>query len=206
MPTIEWVSLNVAVERLRSLWGIPPLIAEDIVRNVIQGGKVDVRAVTLGRLVPQIITEQIRSELVPNALFAVNYENIEIDWNGLLVHGRKLIPTWIHVPEPPTERRSSHKRDRTVPSPSPAAKIKLKNSRRGPKQGTTGLQTSDRNLFPRITEQIQSGKARSPYGAALNLMAEIAGNGTPKNKAKRVSALYRREQAAVKPLKLSETV
>ena len=58
MPTIEWVSLNVAVERLRSLWGIPPLIAEDIVRNVIQGGKVDVRAVTLGRLVPQIITEQ----------------------------------------------------------------------------------------------------------------------------------------------------
>jgi hypothetical protein len=43
MRAIEWVSLYEAVVRLQAFWGIPPSIAEDIVRNVVHGGSVEVR-------------------------------------------------------------------------------------------------------------------------------------------------------------------
>ena len=115
MPSIEWVSLYGAVGRLESLWGIPQSIAEQIVRNVLQGGKVEVRGVPRYAQVPQIITEQIRSALLPNVLSARDYEDIEIEVNGLIAHGRKLIPSWICVAELPTTRKgSSHKRDRAA--------------------------------------------------------------------------------------------
>jgi hypothetical protein len=65
---------------------------------------------------------------------------------------------------------------------------------RGPKQGTTGYQKADRSLFIDISKSIADGK-RSAYGAALILADEgkIRGAGTQESKAKRVSALYRRE-------------
>jgi hypothetical protein len=115
MPAIEWVSLFVAVARLENLWSVPRLIAEGIVRNVLQGGTVEVRGVARYQQVPQIITEQIRTALSPNYLVSPDWESIEIDWNGLLMHGRKLIPGWIEVTEPPARRKgSSHKRDRAA--------------------------------------------------------------------------------------------
>lgn len=65
---------------------------------------------------------------------------------------------------------------------------------RGPKPGETGFQRTDRKLFPKIKHLIESGKAQSPYGAALTLAVEIAGRGTQESRAKRVSALYRKER------------
>lgn len=68
---------------------------------------------------------------------------------------------------------------------------------RGPKPGATGLQKVDRKLFPDITRLVKSGQAQSAYGAALKLaMAKrLAGSGTDDSKARRVSALYRKERS-----------
>jgi len=67
---------------------------------------------------------------------------------------------------------------------------------RGPKPGETGLQKADRKLFREIKRRIESGQAQSPHGAALQLAlnGKLAGAGSPENRAKRVSALYRRER------------
>jgi hypothetical protein len=70
--------------------------------------------------------------------------------------------------------------------------------RRGPRQHTTGYETSDRKLFPRIKELISSGKARSPHSAALMLSDDIAGGGTSESKAKRLSARYRKEHPDIR--------
>jgi hypothetical protein len=67
---------------------------------------------------------------------------------------------------------------------------------RGPRQNTTGYQASDRKLFPRMKKLMATGQARSSFSAALMLADEIApqkGTSTPESKAKRVSALFRKE-------------
>jgi hypothetical protein len=71
-----------------------------------------------------------------------------------------------------------------------------KRSQRGPERGTTGFRTLDRKLFSKISKLLKTGKARSAYGAALLLHEEIAGRASPENKARRVSARYRKERAA----------
>jgi len=199
MSAIEWVSLCEAVARLQNLWGIHLSIAEGIVRSVLQGGEVEVRGVARDQLVPQIITEQIRSALrsalFPNFLGSLDWRDIEIDWNGLVKHGRKLVPRWINVTEPPVRPKgSSRQRVRAARARDLAAQVKLKKQERGPKRGETGFQASDRKLFSQISEKIKNGKARSPYGAALLLADQIAGDGTPGSKARRISALYRKER------------
>ena len=70
----------------------------------------------------------------------------------------------------------------------------LKKRQRGPVRGTTGFRAQDRKIFPAIAELIKSGKARSAHSAALTLADEIPGRGSPQNKAKRVSALYRKQR------------
>jgi hypothetical protein len=66
---------------------------------------------------------------------------------------------------------------------------------RGPKPGKTGLQEADRKLFAEIKRLLETGQAQSPYGAALTLADRLPGrkNTLPESKAKRVSALYRKE-------------
>lgn len=69
--------------------------------------------------------------------------------------------------------------------------------RRGPPPGENNYRRADAKLFPEITRLIRSGRARSPYGAAMLVMerkgvAAVAGYGSRENKAKRISALYRR--------------
>jgi hypothetical protein len=70
---------------------------------------------------------------------------------------------------------------------------KANKSGRGPEYGTTGYQALDRKAFPRMKRLIKEGKARSAYGAALKLTNELAGDGTPESKAKRVATLYHKE-------------
>jgi len=66
--------------------------------------------------------------------------------------------------------------------------------RPGPARDTTGYQASDRKLFPEISRMIESGDARSAYGAALRIADKIAGrNSKPESRAIRLSALYRKE-------------
>jgi hypothetical protein len=80
------------------------------------------------------------------------------------------------------------------PIRAPDIVLEAKSPERGPLRGTTGYQTQERKLFPRISKLLKRGEARSPYGAALTLSKEISGRGTPESKAKRVSALYRKEK------------
>ena len=70
---------------------------------------------------------------------------------------------------------------------------KANKSRRGPEYETTGYHASDRKALRRMSRLIKEGKARSAYGAALKLADELAGDGTPQSKAKRVATLYRKE-------------
>jgi hypothetical protein len=91
MSDIEWVSLYFAVARLEDHWGIPSFIAQQIVRNVVEGGRAEVRAVQRYQLVPKIVTGRIR--LTRDHLFSEeDFKQIEIDWNGLLVNGYSLLP------------------------------------------------------------------------------------------------------------------
>jgi hypothetical protein len=44
-----------------------------------------------------------------------DYEEIEIDWNGLLEEGRKLVPSWIQVPQSQKlQKRPTYKRDQAT--------------------------------------------------------------------------------------------
>jgi hypothetical protein len=117
MP-IEWVELSIAVERLERDWGIPRKIAEEIVRNALRIGKVQVRGVARYELVPQIITEKIGPALDRNYLSSQDWDQIEIDWKALLAHGRKLIPSWIKVnrAERKTRTRAGSGRQKTRPT------------------------------------------------------------------------------------------
>jgi len=66
---------------------------------------------------------------------------------------------------------------------------------RGPRMGTSGYGEHDRRAFPEIERLIRSGKAGSPFGAALLLAKRnrLAGRGTVESIAKRTSDRYRRE-------------
>ena len=87
--------------------GDPPAIAEDIVRNVVHGGRVEVRAVARYQQVPQIVTGQIR--LFEGSLWATDYDAAEIDWNGLVVEGRKIVPAHLVVLDTSSADRTPRK-------------------------------------------------------------------------------------------------
>lgn len=98
MSDVEWVEPYMAVVRLEKLWGIPRSFVEEIVRNVIEGGRVEVRAVPQYQYIPQIVTGRVR--MVPNTLYAWGYEQLELNWKDLLRDGRKLIPSYLSVVNP----------------------------------------------------------------------------------------------------------
>jgi hypothetical protein len=116
MSSIEWVSPYVAVTRLENIWKIPLSDVEQIVRNVIEGGRVEVRAIRGYQWVSQIVTGQI--QLLPGGLWAADYKDIEIDFKGLLKEGRKLIPSFYKISDiqmaMPPKQRSRNKRERAA--------------------------------------------------------------------------------------------
>jgi hypothetical protein len=107
---IDWVSPDMAAVQLANFWGIPLSVAEEIVRNVIEGGRVEVRARRRGRFqqVSQIVTGQI--QLLEGGFWARDYDNIEMDWNGLLVEGRKLVPADLVVLDTTDAKSTQRKR------------------------------------------------------------------------------------------------
>ena len=191
MPVIEWISLYGAVPRLQELWGVPPVVVEQIVRNVVQGGKVEVRAVKRGQLVPQIVTGQI--ELVPNLLVVWDHQDAEIDWNGLVEEGHKLIPSCQEIVQRPT--KPDH-RLVSAERRSPRRKQAQGDQAAGRRQGQPDS-AFDRMLFPEMKSLIEAGKARSSHEAALMLARDdkVAGAGHEESKAKRLATRYLKECA-----------
>jgi hypothetical protein len=107
MFNIEWVSLYLAVARLENLWRISRWDAEQIVRNVVESGKAEVRGAPPYQTIFKVLTGQIR--LSSYSLSTADYANIEIDWHGLLEHGRMLVPSDISTPK----RRVAQNRSRS---------------------------------------------------------------------------------------------
>lgn len=187
MPYVEWVSLCGAVVRLQDLWRIPSSITEQIVRNVVQCGEVPVRGVPRGQQAYQIITKQVPSALFSNSLYAADYENIEIDWNGLVEQGRELIPPWMSV----TSRMPAR------PRPNKSTSSKKKAQRRGPVPGAID-RYNDEALFPEI-ERMTCERRMSVHAAAFKLAhaGKVEGSGTPESRASRLAKRYRQRQKSL---------
>jgi hypothetical protein len=198
----EWLLLSTCIARMSELHPIYasyPGYARRDLENAIRAGRALLRGQRLGpadssrELIRAPITAKHRLDLIHNSVSerrpgpygdTVLFRNVESNWNRVEEYLRvRATEQW------PLEKRSARASD---------AQQRLERPARGPIQGTTGFQDLDRKLFPRMMKLIESGEARSPYGAALILSQEIAGSGTIENKAKRVSAMYRKEHASVR--------
>jgi hypothetical protein len=98
MPPRELVKLHDAAGRLAFKWGIPSsAVTEQIVKAVLQGGECFVRGRRPGEMGLRDISREISMEFgspfPPALLFSREFVDVEIDWRGLLEHGRKLVPT-----------------------------------------------------------------------------------------------------------------
>jgi len=89
----EFVELYVAVYRLASEWNIPDTIAERIVRGVLRGGQAYVRGKGHYDIELRDISKEIGATLMSTSpLTSLNFDDVTIDFNGLLEHGRPLVP------------------------------------------------------------------------------------------------------------------
>jgi hypothetical protein len=81
--------------RLAAEWGIDYSLAEQLVRNTLKSGKVLVRGAPFGSMVPEFITSEIAAFLSrePYLIIPRHLHDVELDWTGLLEHGRSLIPS-----------------------------------------------------------------------------------------------------------------
>ena len=100
MSQPEWVEPHLAVHRLTLYWDIPSNIAEQIVRGVLRSGDVLVRGRgralakdSFGDTDLRIISKEIGATLNPGSLISWEFSDVEIDWSGLLKHGRNLVPS-----------------------------------------------------------------------------------------------------------------
>jgi hypothetical protein len=182
MPAIEWVSLYIAATRLAGLWKIPQSIAEEIVQNVVEGGKIDIRGSAAYQQVPKIITGKIR--FFSKGLFVSDFSDVEIDWNGLVEEGSKLIPSWIRV--------WPRRRIGTVPNKLTPAKRKAQ--RRGPLPGAID-RYNDEALFPDI-DRMTVDERMSVHAAALKLAyaGKVEGIGSKESCARRLAKRYREKR------------
>jgi hypothetical protein len=104
MTLPEWIEPYAAVRELSELWNIPGLIAEDIIRHVMQSGEVPVRGVPDASFALRIISKEIAGSMYPGHLFVFGFRDVEIESAGLLQYGRKLIPSEYGVPSEAPKR------------------------------------------------------------------------------------------------------
>jgi hypothetical protein len=92
MPSRKLVALSAAAPWLAVEWNIPDLIAEQIVRGVLQGGECFVRG--RGRYDRGLrnISKEIGPTLWPNLLLSREFYDVEINWKDLVEYGRDLVP------------------------------------------------------------------------------------------------------------------
>jgi hypothetical protein len=97
----EWVPVYDAVVRLATEWGIDYSLADQRVRNVLKSGKVLVRGALFGSTIPEFITNEIAAFLSHEHYLIIprEWHDVELDWTGLLEHGRSLIPSGFSVHE-----------------------------------------------------------------------------------------------------------
>jgi hypothetical protein len=96
MSQQEFVNCYGAAPRLASEWNIPYLIAENIVKGVLRGGECPVRGKGPGEMVVRDIREDIAEALLKyplDILIPWGFSDVEIDWNGLIEYGRRLVPS-----------------------------------------------------------------------------------------------------------------
>jgi hypothetical protein len=98
MPPIEWIEPYKAALQLRHEWNIPYEAAQDIVQGVLLGAKCSVRGRRAGHglrdISKDIAAALSKDYITPGCsnLIPWGFSDVEIDWNGLLKHGRELVP------------------------------------------------------------------------------------------------------------------
>jgi hypothetical protein len=92
MSQPEWIKPWLAVGRPADLWDISSHTAEQIVRGVLRGGDVLVRGKDFSDTGLRIISKEIGATLSRDFLHSWKFSDVEMDWNGLLKHGRNLVP------------------------------------------------------------------------------------------------------------------
>jgi hypothetical protein len=93
MSQPEWIEPRLAIYRLADHWNIPLRIAEEIIRGVLLSGDVLVRGRDYSRdTCLRSISKEIGATLSPGSLNSWKFSDVEMDWNGLLKHGRNLVP------------------------------------------------------------------------------------------------------------------
>jgi hypothetical protein len=196
VPT-EWIPLIDAPARLAKEWHISESIADEIVRAVLIDGEVSARGIASSpyryETIPRIIPKADWKYLRLGPLFLLNWSQIEIDWSGLLEHGRNHVPGSITPPAHDDEYESNGAQ-KTKPAPD-AAKGR---GRRGPAPGSVDRYgQSDRELFPEI-ERIMREKQITVSAAASELADnnKVDGVGSAKSRAKRLATRYQKWKLA----------
>jgi len=92
MPHSNFIYPYEAAVQLSAAWDIPVSVTEQIVRAVLRGGACYVRGRSRFDFELQDISKEIGATLLHGSLSSLDFIDVEIDWNGLLAHGRKLVP------------------------------------------------------------------------------------------------------------------
>jgi hypothetical protein len=96
MPSPELIEPHAAVYRLADEWNIPHQAAEQIVKGVLHDGQCYVRGRHRGgplRDISRDLATALASSYCPHGPVPWGFTDVQMDWNGLLKHGRVLVPT-----------------------------------------------------------------------------------------------------------------
>jgi hypothetical protein len=127
MSSPELIEPHRAVLRLADEWTISHSAAREIVKGVLRGKKCLVIGSSRLGEPPHDISEKIADALattyVPSiALIPWGFADVKMDWNGLIEHGRKLLPAIYEPIVAAAEARTADGQDR----PTLAAEIKMR--------------------------------------------------------------------------------
>jgi hypothetical protein len=201
MSLPKWVALFIASCELACHWGIPSWVAEQIVRGVLQGGECFVRGRGPDGILRDI-SREIVATLSPSVLASAVFSDVEIEWNGLVQQGRKLVPPEWEQFVQAAEARSA---DDAEPIPTAVAETahttdakptSVDRSKHGPEPGKLRrYDAGDIELFPELEQLMRAGHSRTAAARTLAEAGKIAGPGTLASKAKRLAKLHKLHQS-----------